>query len=64
VAAGEGVTLSARGGLEGVAGIVWRALTAVRIELRTAAAWRAENRSPLPRALVAGLPTDGAAPAS
>jgi hypothetical protein len=56
VAAGEGVTLSAPGWREGVAGIVWRPLTAVRIEVRTAAAWRAENRSPLLRALVAKLP--------
>jgi hypothetical protein len=39
-------------------------LTAVRIEIRTAAAWRVENRSPLLRALVAELPTGEAAPAS
>jgi hypothetical protein len=36
----------------------------VRIEIRTAAAWRAENRSTMLRALVAGLPAAEAAPAS
>jgi DNA-binding transcriptional LysR family regulator len=56
VAAGEGVTLSAPSWLDGVPGIVWRALTDVKIEIRTAAAWRASNRSPLLRALVDVLP--------
>jgi DNA-binding transcriptional LysR family regulator len=59
VAAGNGVTLSAPPWLEGVAGIVWRPLTDVRIEIRTAAAWRAANRSPLVRALVDLLPAAG-----
>jgi DNA-binding transcriptional LysR family regulator len=57
VAAGHGLTLSARPWLEGVAGIVWRPLTDVCIEIRTAAAWRAQNRSPLLRTLVDVLPT-------
>jgi hypothetical protein len=35
---------------------VWRPLTDVRIEIRTAAAWRSANRSPLLRALVDLLP--------
>jgi hypothetical protein len=35
----------------------------VRIEIRTSAVWRAENRSPLLRALVAGLPAAEAASA-
>jgi DNA-binding transcriptional LysR family regulator len=56
VAAGEGVTLSAPSWLEGVPGIVWRPLTDVMIEIRTAAAWRASNRSPLLRGLVDVLP--------
>jgi hypothetical protein len=56
VAAGEGLTLSAPPWLEGVAGIVWRPLADVNIEIRTAAAWRAANRSPLLRALVDLLP--------
>jgi DNA-binding transcriptional LysR family regulator len=56
VAAGEGITLSAPAWLEGVPGIVWRPLTDVQIEIRTAAAWRASNRSPLLRAVVDLLP--------
>ena len=52
VAAGHGITLSPPAWLEGVAGIVWRPLTDVRIAIRTAAAWRAANRSPLLRVLV------------
>jgi DNA-binding transcriptional LysR family regulator len=56
VAAGEGITLSAPAWLDGVPGIVWRPLTDVQIEIRTAAAWRASNRSPLLRALVDLLP--------
>jgi DNA-binding transcriptional LysR family regulator len=56
VAAGEGITLSAPPWLDGVPGIVWRPLTDVEIEIRTAAAWRASNRSPLLRALVDLLP--------
>jgi hypothetical protein len=56
VAAGPGLTLSASPWLEGTAGIVWRPLSDVRIEIRTAAAWRAANPSPLLRALVDLLP--------
>jgi DNA-binding transcriptional LysR family regulator len=56
VAAGEGVTLSAPSWLEDVPSIVWRPLTDVTIEIRTAAAWRAANRSPLLRILVDLLP--------
>jgi|SRR5215211_1587832 len=56
VAAGEGVTLSAPAWLEDVPGIVWRPLTDPHIEVRTAAAWRAANRSPLLKALVDLLP--------
>jgi DNA-binding transcriptional LysR family regulator len=56
VAAGLGLTLSAEPWLEGVAGIVWRPLSDVSIEIRTAAAWRSANRSPLLRALVDLLP--------
>jgi DNA-binding transcriptional LysR family regulator len=56
VAAGHGLTLSAPPWLDGIAGIVWRPLSDVRIEIRTAAAWRAANRSPLLRALVDLLP--------
>jgi DNA-binding transcriptional LysR family regulator len=56
VAAGEGITLSAHAWLDGVPGIVWRPLSDVRIEIRTAAAWRAGNRSPLLRTLVDLLP--------
>jgi DNA-binding transcriptional LysR family regulator len=56
VAAGQGLTLSAEPWLAGVPGIVWRPLADVRIEIRTAAAWRATNRSPLLGTLVALLP--------
>jgi DNA-binding transcriptional LysR family regulator len=56
VAAGLGLTLSARPWLEGAEGIVWRPLTDVQIEIRTAAAWRRANRSPLLRELVDTLP--------
>jgi DNA-binding transcriptional LysR family regulator len=65
VAAGEGLTLSAPPWLDAVAGIVWRPLRDVRIEIRTAAAWRPANRSPLLRALVDLLPAaDAEAPRS
>jgi DNA-binding transcriptional LysR family regulator len=57
VAAGDGLTLSAAPWLEGVPAIVWRPLSDVRIEIRTAAAWRPGNRSPLLRSLLALLPT-------
>jgi DNA-binding transcriptional LysR family regulator len=60
VVAGHGLTLSARPWLEGVEGIVWRPLTDVRIEIRTAAAWRPENRSPLLRTFVDLLPAAAA----
>lgn len=56
VAAGQGITLSAPRWLDGVPGIVWIPLSDVQIEIRTAAAWRASNRSPLLRALVDLLP--------
>jgi DNA-binding transcriptional LysR family regulator len=56
VAAGHGLTLSARSWLDGVGGIVWRPLSDVRIDIRTAAAWRATNRSPLLRTLLDLLP--------
>jgi DNA-binding transcriptional LysR family regulator len=56
VAAGHGLTLSARSWLEGVAGIVWRPLSDVEIEIRTAAAWRPANRAPLLRTLLDLLP--------
>jgi DNA-binding transcriptional LysR family regulator len=55
VAAGLGLTLSARPWLEGVDGIVWRPLADTSIEIRTAAAWRPENRSPLLRELLVAL---------
>jgi DNA-binding transcriptional LysR family regulator len=68
VAAGHGLTLSAPPWLDGIAGIVWRPLSDVQIEIRTAAAWRAANRSPLLRALVDLLPAAaddaGATPSS
>jgi DNA-binding transcriptional LysR family regulator len=56
VAAGLGLTLSALPWLEGAEGIVWRPLTDVDIQIRTAAAWRPANRSPLLAALVRTLP--------
>jgi DNA-binding transcriptional LysR family regulator len=56
VASGLGLTLSAPPWLEGAEGIVWRPLDGVRIEIRTAAAWRTANRSPLLHALVGLLP--------
>jgi DNA-binding transcriptional LysR family regulator len=56
VAAGQGITLSARSWLDDVEGIVWRPLSDVRIDIRTAAAWRATNRSPLLRTLLDVLP--------
>lgn len=56
VAAGEGITLSAPTWLDDVPGIVWRPLTDVQIEIRTAVAWRSSNRSPLLKALVDLLP--------
>jgi DNA-binding transcriptional LysR family regulator len=59
VAAGHGLTLATPEWLEGVAGVVWRPLTDVRIEIRTAAAWRAANRSPLLKQLVSLLPAAG-----
>src|SRR3954452_11825340 len=60
VAAGHGLTLSAPPWLEGVTGIVWRPLTDVDIEIRTAAAWRRDNRSPLLRTLIDLLPATAA----
>jgi DNA-binding transcriptional LysR family regulator len=56
VAAGLGITLSAPPWLDGSTGIVWRPLSDVQIEIRTAAAWRSANRSPLLRSLVDVLP--------
>jgi DNA-binding transcriptional LysR family regulator len=56
VAAGLGLTFSAHPWLEDAEGIVWRPLAGVAIEIRTAAAWRSGNRSPLLRALVDKLP--------
>jgi DNA-binding transcriptional LysR family regulator len=56
VAAGDGLTLSAAPWLEGVPAIVWRPLSDVQIEIRTAAAWRPANRSPLLRTLLSLLP--------
>jgi DNA-binding transcriptional LysR family regulator len=55
VAAGLGLTLSAEPWLAAAEGIVWRPLTDVDIEIRTAAAWRPENRSPLLRELTTRL---------
>jgi hypothetical protein len=56
VAAGHGLTLSAPPWLDGIPGIVWRPLSDVQIEIRTAAAWReqpvaaaARARRPAPR---------------
>jgi DNA-binding transcriptional LysR family regulator len=56
VAAGDGITLSAPSWLAEVAGVVWLPLTDAEIEIRTAAAWRASNRSRLLRTLVDLLP--------
>jgi DNA-binding transcriptional LysR family regulator len=64
VAAGLGITLSAPPWLDGAAGIVWRPLSDVQIEIRTAAAWRPGNRSPLLKAMVDLLPTATAIEAS
>jgi DNA-binding transcriptional LysR family regulator len=63
VSAGLALTFSARPWLEGVDGIAWRPLENAQIEIRTSAAWRADNRSPLLRSLVRLLPpeVDGAA---
>ena len=61
VAGGLGLTFSAPSWLEDTPGIVWRALAGTRIEIRTAAAWRTDNRSPLLRALVGVLPSAAAA---
>ncbi len=55
VAAGSALTLSARPWLEGTAGVVWRPLADVRIEIRTAAAWRGDSASPLVREALALL---------
>lgn len=41
-------------------GIAWRPLSDVQIEIRTAAAWRSANRSPLLRSLVDVLPAAAA----
>ena len=56
VAGGLGITLSAPPWLEDVPGIVWRPLADTHIEIRTAAAWRAGNRSPLLTRLIGLLP--------
>jgi DNA-binding transcriptional LysR family regulator len=61
VAGGLGLTFSAPSWLEDTPGIVWRPLAGTRIEIRTAAAWRNDNRSPLLRALVGVLPSAAAA---
>jgi DNA-binding transcriptional LysR family regulator len=58
VAAGLALTFSAPPWLEGVEGVVWRPIADARIEIRTAAAWRAANRSPLLRSLVQLLPPE------
>ena len=63
VAAGHGITLSAPPWLDGATGIVWRPLSDVQIEIRTAAAWRSANRSPLLKAMVDVLPVVEAGPA-
>jgi hypothetical protein len=39
---------------------LWKPLTDVQIDIRTAAAWRSANRSPLLRALVDQLPAAAA----
>jgi DNA-binding transcriptional LysR family regulator len=56
VASGLALTLAAPPWLEGAEGIVWRPLADATIEIRTAAAWRPGNHSPLLRALVDSLP--------
>jgi DNA-binding transcriptional LysR family regulator len=56
VAAGDGITLSAESWLRQFPGIVWLPLTDAVIEIRTAAAWRASNRSKLLQSLVDLLP--------
>jgi DNA-binding transcriptional LysR family regulator len=61
VAAGLALTFSAPPWLDGVEGIVWRPLADAHIEIRTSAAWRASNRTPLLQALVGLLPPDAAA---
>jgi DNA-binding transcriptional LysR family regulator len=58
VAAGLALTFSAEPWLEGVEGITWRPIADAQIEIRTAAAWRAANRSPLLRTLVQLLPQE------
>jgi DNA-binding transcriptional LysR family regulator len=58
VAAGLALTFSAPPWLEGVEGITWRPIADARIEIRTSAAWRAANRSPLLRSLVQLLPQE------
>ncbi|MDX6593238.1 MAG: hypothetical protein QOJ13_2434 [Gaiellales bacterium] len=63
VAAGLGLTLSALPWLEGAEGIVWRPLSDVDIQIRTAAAWRPANHSPLLADLVRTLPPAEAMPA-
>ncbi len=63
VAAGLALTFSAAPWLDGVDGVVWRPLADARIEIRTAAAWRAGNRSPPLRRLVGLLPAGPAEPA-
>jgi DNA-binding transcriptional LysR family regulator len=52
VVAGLGLTLAPEPWLDGVDGVVWRPLEGSAIEIRTAAAWRPENRSPLLRELL------------
>jgi DNA-binding transcriptional LysR family regulator len=62
VAAGLALTFSARPWLDGVEGIAWRPIADARVEIRTAAAWRAGNRSPLLQSLVQQLPSEPRAP--
>ncbi len=56
VAAGHGLTLSAEPWLADAPGIVWRPLTDVTIAIKTAAAWRPDDASPLLRTLIEALP--------
>ena len=58
VAAGLALTFSAPAWLDGVDGITWRPIADARIEIRTSAAWRAANRSPLLHSLVQQLPPE------